>query len=753
MSDNTDTARPRLLLVAFECSPKHGSEWANGWNRALQAALRYDTWVITHGGPQEYEIRDYLAAHEPIPNLHFEFVPCAAFDKHPVHVGGRLWLAYHDWQRDVLKRAQELQATRPFDLIHHVTNTGFREPGYLWQLDAPFVWGPIGGLHNYPWRFLSEAGLRGALTEGVRSIANSFQLHCSLRGRRAARRAKAILAANSTACQRFYQGRGVLPHELLDVGIASVAEQPRPARSGDEPLRILWSGQFVSRKALTLLLKALAQLPADFRYVLRVVGGGPLEAQWKQLAERLGVNAHIEWAGWLPHAQARQQYDWADVFVFTSLRDNSGTVMLEAMGAGVPVICLDHQGARDIVTPECGIKIALSTPRKVVADMATALVEFGGNYALRSRLGNAAYARAKKYLWDNLGRQTAIVYREVLNDTANAQQTAPHPLQPRSTIRPKLLAREAAVWGIGRAAAALQATRGRRPGNGFGILTYHRVTENVSGFPAPTWNITPAQLEKQLAGLLRRGFQPWSLSDLLQARAAGVKIPAGVFAVTFDDGYENNFTDALPVLEKLGVPATIFLATAFVDQSEPFPFDDWKSRGQRGVPVTAWRPLSASECGKLLDSGMIELGTHTHTHQKFLGRPEDFRRDMQASIDMLHEQFGVRHPVLAFPHGIHDQEMLDIVRELDIPSALTTVPGLIDLASNPLGWGRFSVESHDTAATLAGKLGGWYTEITHTIRTFGRGKVQSTAPAEHVDAPLPASPVEVPAEQELVGCD
>ena len=63
---------------------------------ALQAASRYETWLITRGDQQEEEIRDYLAKHGPIPNLHVEFLACPGFPKQAAHVGGRLWLAYGD---------------------------------------------------------------------------------------------------------------------------------------------------------------------------------------------------------------------------------------------------------------------------------------------------------------------------------------------------------------------------------------------------------------------------------------------------------------------------------------------------------------------------------------------------------------------------------------------------------------------------------------------------------------------------------
>ncbi len=746
--NDTMVRRPRLLLVAFECSPQHGSEWANGWHRACEAARRYETWVITRGDHQAEEIRQHLAEHGPITNLHFEFLPCPGFPPRPVHVGGRLWLAYSAWQREVRKCAEHLHAKHKFDLFHQVTNTGFREPGYLAELDAPFIWGPIGGTHNYPWRFLAEAGLKGALTEGLRSVANTLQFRFSRRVRRAARRARVMLASNSTSCEQVRRAHGVRPVELLDVGIPTMADQPRDVRQAGQPLRILWSGQFAPRKALSLLLRALQKMPPDARYELRVVGGGPLEKRWKKLAHRLGINQHIDWRGWVPHAEARQQYNWADVFVFTSLRDNSGTVVLEAMGAGVPIVCLDHQGVRDMVTPECGIKIPVTNRRRVVYDLVAALTRLSNDIPLCARLGAAAHERARDYLWSNLGTKMAEIYRDVLREARSGAVQPSRWKSAKKSVRPAL--RSAAIWGVARAAAGMQAAFGRRAGNGFGILTYHRIAQRTPGFAPPTWNATPNQFRRQLEGLLRRGYQPWSLSELLSARAAGQHLPPGVFAVTFDDGYENNFTEALPILEMLGVPATVFLATAYLDRSESFPFDDWSCCGVRGVPAKTWRPLTTSQCRQMLKSGLIEFGTHTHTHQVFSNRLQEFARDLESSIEWLHGKLGVRNPVLAFPHGVFNQSMLDVASELGIPCALTTVPGLRDLSTDPLGWGRFSVESHDTAATLAGKLGGWYTPITRGFRALVGPNPQPTTTLPNISLPVELASDEDTAEHDLV---
>ena len=87
-----------------------------------------------------------------------------------------------------------------------------------------------------------------------------------------------------------------------------------------------------------MLIKALARLPDDVACELRVLGDGPLERRWRRLVKRLHVEHRITWMGMLPREEAMRHYDWADVFVFTSLRDTTGTVVLRPArsAGGVP---------------------------------------------------------------------------------------------------------------------------------------------------------------------------------------------------------------------------------------------------------------------------------------------------------------------------------------------------------------------------------------------------------------------------------
>jgi len=408
--------RPRVLLLAYACSPQRGSEGGVGWNRALQAAKRFDTWVICKQRGFSDEIRRHLEAHGDVPGLKFEFVPKRPWEEALGRIPGLYYLSYNLWHRRAYRLARRLHHRIHFDLVHQVNYCGYREPGYLWKLDVPFVWGPIGGTQNYPWRFLGEAGLNGAFSEALRSVANKVQLRFSPRVQRATRKAAVLLAANSTNQRDFARVHRVTPLRLLETGLACGGATPRACRKPRQSLRILWSGEFRHLKALPLLIKALARLPKDAPYELRILGSGRLKDRWQRLTRRTGVEQHTTWMGWLSHAEALQQYSWADVLTFTSLRDTSGNVVLEALAAGVPVICFDHQGVHDIVTDRCGIKLPLTTPREAIHGLHHAVLSLTRDARLWERLSRGALERARQYLWDRQGERMAAVYQEVLGD-------------------------------------------------------------------------------------------------------------------------------------------------------------------------------------------------------------------------------------------------------------------------------------------------------------------------------------------------
>jgi peptidoglycan/xylan/chitin deacetylase (PgdA/CDA1 family) len=278
--------------------------------------------------------------------------------------------------------------------------------------------------------------------------------------------------------------------------------------------------------------------------------------------------------------------------------------------------------------------------------------------------------------------------------------------RPRQSRRYKRLWSAARRWSAGMSGTCLSALLGRRWSEAFGILMYHRVGPWTGANPPP-WNVTPQRFNDQLAGLLARGYEPWTLRRALASSKNGWRIPRNAFIVTFDDGYENVHTWALPILRKLRIPATVFVATAYLNSDSPFPFDDWPLAGSPAVAAELWRPLSEAQCREALQSGLIELGSHTHTHRLTGSGGEEFRADLRQSLAVLQSRFGLSNPTFSFPFGIAGPERAAIVRNERLLCGLTTRGEVVTPDRDPFGWGRLAVEQVDTARTIAAQLDGW----------------------------------------------
>ena len=412
-SSNTGR-RQQVLLVTHTFDADYSMESRLSWFRATSAAERHDVTVLC-AEPYD-DVRCNVAPQ--MPGIKVVTVPHTAFEKILINFPIGFYFAYRLWHLRVLKVARQLHARRPFSLVHQVSYCGFREPGYCWKLDVPFVWGPIGGTQNVPWRFLNQFSLLGAMKEACRSVANMLQLRFGRRVGQALRAASKVFVANREIQASFQQARNVqLPCQLeigIDQNAGPYACEPRDLRDIRQPLRILWAGRLENWKALPLLLKVVAKLPKDLAVEVRLLGSGTQERSLKSLAQRLRIEDRLDWVS-LPDCGSRgEHYRWADVFAFTSLRDTSGTGLLESLAAGVPIVGVNHQGARDIMTEDCAVPISVKNPQQVIADMGSAFVKLAGDPHLLQRLSDGALLRAQKYYWQNLDAEMADAYAELL---------------------------------------------------------------------------------------------------------------------------------------------------------------------------------------------------------------------------------------------------------------------------------------------------------------------------------------------------
>jgi glycosyltransferase involved in cell wall biosynthesis len=364
-----------------------------------------------------------------------ELLPLNRFERALMATPGLYYLGYRLWHRRAFQHAQVLHAERPFALAHHVSFCGYREPSDCWKLGVPFVWGPVGGTQAFPRAFLGELGRSDALREIVRNVVNGIQLRFDPRVRRAAQRSACVLAANRAVANDLAGELKIQPLVQLETGV-DACPQAAPRTADDlHPLRILWAGRLQPWKGLPLLLKALSALPSDVRYQLRILGQGPCEPRWRRLADELDIAANIEWVGWPAYEGQLPFYEWADVFAFTSLRDTSGTGLLEALAAGAPIVGLDHQGAADVMTPRSALPVDAATPQAAIEGLRTEISRVAADRKLLASLSAGAIERARDFAWERQWSVMKQVYVEAERRSAAPSPQAPAPAIPEPVVR------------------------------------------------------------------------------------------------------------------------------------------------------------------------------------------------------------------------------------------------------------------------------------------------------------------------------
>ena len=364
--------------------------------------------------------------------LHFCYIRLPGPLERLKSVQGGIQIYAYLWQIRAYFVARRLHRQVSFDLFHHVTYANDWMASYIGALlPVPYLRGPGGGAHQTPKAFLREYPFSARLWERIRAIGQWVLRHDPIFvwGRR---RARAILVCNREAAEaiptrfqskvQLFPVNGISAEDLAifnranGKGISVTAPgQDRPGMS-DTAFNVLSAGKLLGLKGNSLAVRAFALFAkrhANARFT--IVGDGPERARLEDLVRNLGVEQQVHLEKWMPRQDLLGLMRQCDTFLFPSLRDGGGAVVVEAMAASKPVVCMDLAGPGLHVTEECGIKIPPRSPDETIELMAQALERLQHDRDLCVKMGQAGRGRAEQvYSWDHLGDRLAKIYEEVL---------------------------------------------------------------------------------------------------------------------------------------------------------------------------------------------------------------------------------------------------------------------------------------------------------------------------------------------------
>lgn len=312
-------------------------------------------------------------------------------------------MLYTLWQFGLVAFARRLHATHHFDLAMHVTYSVFRHPSFLGFLGIPFVFGPLGGGEDAPWRLKRSIKGREKLKEMLRSVVNRLaQFDPSLWIAYA--RATVILVSTPHTRKALpfpFRERAIV---YANLGMDAPASAEVRTREVTEPLRVLFVGRLLGWKGAHLAIRAVAQARAQgLDAAFTLVGRGPFGAELHRLANDLGVESQIEWIEDIPHEDMPALMQTHHCFLFPSLHDSGGTVVLEAQANGLPVICLDLGGPASLVCADSALVIATDGrgETEVVKALRDALVTLCHDEPRRHAMGMAAARHVRENMsWE-----------------------------------------------------------------------------------------------------------------------------------------------------------------------------------------------------------------------------------------------------------------------------------------------------------------------------------------------------------------
>ena len=275
-----------------------------------------------------------------------------------------------------------------------------------------------------------------------------------------------------------------------------------------------------------------------------------------------------------------------------------------------------------------------------------------------------------------------------------------------------------------RLAAATGAVRRRHAGR-LVVLTFHRVRpdgEAAAGRPLRALE-TPVSDFRRLLVWLRARYEPLALADWLAREAPPAR---AAFAVTFDDGWADNYHHAFPVLRELGIPATIFLATGAVEDRTPFwwqmpglsdvEIELMKRRPHRWIEAQiAARPdfrqahaedfLTWDQVREMGRSGLVRFGAHGHGHGLLDQVPRaEALADVRRCWELLHRHApDILVPALAWPNGNARADLDGDLAALGLRAAFGTARGAVAAP----GAARWNLPRNDVDRNLAQQPGLW----------------------------------------------
>jgi O-antigen biosynthesis protein len=252
------------------------------------------------------------------------------------------------------------------------------------------------------------------------------------------------------------------------------------------------------------------------------------------------------------------------------------------------------------------------------------------------------------------------------------------------------------------------------PSNSIPILLYHSI-DDTSASRYRRLAIPPSIFSDQMCWFAENGYHPITVAALASMLRSSIPVPQRTFVITFDDGFRDFLLGAMPVLQRLGFPATLFAASGYIGGTSRW----LQALGEGSRPMLDW-----DELRYLVDHG-IECGAHSHTHPELdVMPPSAALAEIVRSKVVLEDRLNREIQSFAYPYGYASRTTCRLVRQAKFSSACQVRHALSSIHDNVFCLSRVVMTSDIKVDELASLIDGQELEVSpppeHLMRTGWR---------------------------------
>jgi glycosyltransferase involved in cell wall biosynthesis len=419
--------RIRVLLLAEACNPTWTSVPLVGYNfaRALADREDLDITLVTHIKNRNALANDPICKRVRLHIIDNEWLARPMYHLSTWLRGGEklawtlntalAWPGHIAFEQTVARDFAQQLRRREFDLIHRVTPLTPTIPSPLAsRTSVPMILGPLNG--GLPWpREFPE--LIAQEREWLTRMRGCYRLLPYFRS--TYKNAAAVIAGSHHTAreipQYFRGAKYYLPENGIDLTKFPLANGWTPPASRFQFVTV---GRLVPYKGVMLTLEAFASSPVLRKTKFLIIGDGPQREELEQYIRAQQLNDAVRLIGFCEQRELTNYLRTSQAFVFPSLREFGGGVVLEAMASGLPSVIVNYGGPAELVNRECAVLLPLQPRQELVANLRLQLEQLVEQPDLCRAMSNGAVNRVQSlFTWDVKANALVQIYRDVLSSS------------------------------------------------------------------------------------------------------------------------------------------------------------------------------------------------------------------------------------------------------------------------------------------------------------------------------------------------